>query len=44
MKIKIGPYPKHRWYHNFLYEKFGISNEPKVSVHSELEYRNDNAK
>ena len=33
MKIKIGPYPKHRWYHNFLYEKFGIGNEPKVSVH-----------
>jgi hypothetical protein len=33
MKIKIGKYPKHRWYHNFLYEKFGIGNEPKVSVH-----------
>ena len=33
MKIKIGPYPKHRWYHNFLYEKFGIGNESKVSVH-----------
>jgi len=33
MKIKIGPYSKHRWYHNFLYEKFGIGNEPKVSVH-----------
>ena len=33
MKIKIGKYPKHRWYHNFLYEKFGIRNEPKVSVH-----------
>ena len=32
MKIKIGPYPKHRWYHNFLY-KLGIKNEPKVSVH-----------
>ena len=33
MKIKIGKYPKHRWYHNFLYKKFGIGNEPKVSVH-----------
>ena len=33
MKIKIGKYPTHRWYHNFLYEKFGIGNEPKVSVH-----------
>ena len=33
MKIKIGGYPKQRWYHNWLYEKFGITNEPKVSVH-----------
>jgi len=33
MKIKIGKYPTRRWYHNFLYEKFGIGNEPKVSVH-----------
>ena len=33
MRIKIGKYPTHRWYHNFLYEKFGIGNEPKVSVH-----------
>jgi len=32
MKVKIGPYPTHRWYHNFLY-KLGIKNEPKVSVH-----------
>ena len=32
MKIKIGNYPTHRWYHNFLY-KLGIKNEPKVSVH-----------
>ena len=31
MKIKIGKYPKHRWYHNFLY-KLGIKNEQKVSV------------
>ena len=33
MKINIGPYPAHRWYHNFLYERFGIGNDPKVSVH-----------
>lgn len=33
MKIKISKYPTHRWYHNFLYEKFGYKNEPKVSVH-----------
>tara|TARA_R110002153_G_scaffold5049_1_gene23595 strand:- start:10662 stop:11201 length:540 start_codon:yes stop_codon:yes gene_type:complete len=32
MKIKIGSYPKHRWYHNFLYETLGFNNEPKVSV------------
>jgi len=32
MKVKIGKYPTHRWYHNFLY-KLGIKNEPKVSVH-----------
>lgn len=32
MKIKISKYPKHRWYHNFLYEKFGISNDQTVSV------------
>lgn len=33
MKIKISDYSTHRWYHNFLYEKFGYKNEPKVSVH-----------
>ena len=33
MKVKIGSYPKHRWYHNFLYETLGVKNEPKVSVH-----------
>jgi hypothetical protein len=33
MKVKIGKYPTHRWYHNWLFEKFGITNEPKVSVH-----------
>ena len=32
MKIKIGKYPKHRWYHNFLYETLGFKNEQKVSV------------
>jgi hypothetical protein len=33
MKVKIGNYPTHRWYHNFLYEKFGIcAHEQKVSV------------
>ena len=31
MKVKIGPYRTHRWYHNFLY-KFGIKNEQRVSV------------
>ena len=30
---QVDQYPTHRWYHNFLYEKFGIGNEPKVSVH-----------
>jgi hypothetical protein len=33
MKVKISKYPKHRWYHNFLYEKLGISNDQTVSVH-----------
>ena len=33
MKVKIGKYPPHRWYHNWLFEKFGITNEQKVSVH-----------
>lgn len=33
MKVKIGPYPKHRWYHNFLYTKFGIKNDQRVSIH-----------
>ena len=31
MKVRIGPYRTHRWYHNFLY-KFGIKNEQRVSV------------
>lgn len=32
MKIKISKYPTHRWYHNFLFSKFGYKNEQKVSV------------
>ena len=32
MKVKIGSYPKHRWYHNFLYDWFEYSPERKVSV------------
>ena len=31
MFVKIGTYPTHRWYHNYLY-KLGIKIEPKVSV------------
>jgi len=30
MKVQIGKYPEHRWYHNWLFEKFGYS--PKQSV------------
>lgn len=33
MKVKIGPYPKHRWYHNWLYKKFGYTPDQKISVH-----------
>lgn len=33
MKVKIGNYPKHRWYHNWLYEKFGYSPKQSVKVH-----------
>ena len=32
MKVKIGPYPTHRWYHNWLFEKFGWSSKQKVKV------------
>jgi hypothetical protein len=32
MKVKISGYPKHRWYHNFLYETLGIKNDQNVSV------------
>ena len=33
MKIKIGKYPAHRWYHNALYKWFGYSPEQSVKVH-----------
>ena len=33
MKVKIGPFPIWRWYHNWLYEKFDYKPEQKVSVH-----------
>lgn len=32
MLVKIKPYPKHRWYHNWLYNTFGYSKKQKVSV------------
>lgn len=32
MKVKIGPYPKHRWYHNFLYAKFGYTAKQAIRV------------
>lgn len=32
MRVKIGSYPNHRWYHNFLYDWFEYSPERKVSV------------
>ena len=32
MKIKISNYPTHRWYHNWLYDKFGYTPKQKVSV------------
>ena len=32
MKVKIGKYPKHRFYHNWLHY-FGWKNEAKVKVH-----------
>ena len=25
MKVYVGPYPKHRWYHHYLYKWFGYS-------------------
>ena len=32
MKVKIGDYPKFRFYHAWLYRLFGYSPAPKVSV------------
>lgn len=32
MKVFIGKFKKHRWYHNWLFEKFGYKNEQKVCV------------
>ena len=32
MKVKIGPYPNHRWYHNYLYDLFGYSPRQKTSI------------
>lgn len=33
MKVKIGKYPRHRWYHNYLYKWFGYEQKQPVSVH-----------
>ena len=32
MNIKIGPYPTHRFYHNWLYNWFGYSPEQKTKI------------
>ena len=32
MKIKIGPFPNHRFYHNWLYNWFGYSPKQKTSI------------
>ena len=32
MKIKIGPYPNHRFYHNWLYKWFGYSPKQKTRI------------
>tara|TARA_Y100000385_G_scaffold290146_1_gene362066 strand:- start:2136 stop:2669 length:534 start_codon:yes stop_codon:yes gene_type:complete len=32
MKVKIGPYPNHRWYHNYLYDLFGYTPRQKTSI------------
>lgn len=32
MKVQIGKYPKHRWYHNWLYDWFDYSPEQKINV------------
>lgn len=33
MKVTIGSYPKWRWFDNFLFEKFKIKKEQKMSIH-----------
>jgi len=32
MKIKIGPFPNHRFYHNWLYNWFGYSPKQKTKI------------
>lgn len=32
MKVKIGKYPTHRFYHNWLYDWFGYSPKQKTSI------------
>jgi hypothetical protein len=32
MKVKIGPYPNHRFYHNWLYNWFGYSPKQKTRI------------
>tara|TARA_R100001377_G_scaffold69415_1_gene44747 strand:+ start:210 stop:716 length:507 start_codon:yes stop_codon:yes gene_type:complete len=32
MKVNIGNYPRHRFYHNWLYDWFGYSTKQKTSV------------
>jgi len=32
MKVKLGKYPTHRWYHNTLYKLFGYTPEQPTSI------------
>lgn len=32
MKVKIGQYPNHRWYHSTLYKLFGYTSEQPTSI------------
>jgi len=32
MRVKIGKYPNHYWYHNYLYDKFGYTPTQKIEV------------
>ncbi len=32
MRVNIGKYPQHRFYHNYLYDKFGYSPTQKIDV------------